>query len=140
MPKRPQKVDVNVPRFNQTLVALLAALAFVIQQPILIGLLAVILAASVWGGPRWSLFSKIYLKVVKPRLGTSHPVELEDAAPPRFAQTLGAVFLGASYLLLFAGQTSVGWAIALLVVALATLAATARICVGCIVYLKVVAR
>lgn len=131
------RVDVNVPRFNQSMVATLVAVAFVIQSPLLVAVTALILAVTRFGGTRWGLFTQAYVRWVRPRL--AGPVETEPAAPPRFAQLLGVVFLGLATGLLAVGWSIVGWVVALGVFALALLAATTRICVGCILYERAVA-
>ena len=133
-------VDVNVPRFNQGLVALLTAAAFVADTPWLVVLTFLILAVSWAWGPRLAPFTRLYVGVIRPRLQPGGPTEVESAAPPRFAQLIGAIFLGSASLALGLGATAVGWALTLIVTALATLAATTRICVGCMIYEKVVAR
>jgi hypothetical protein len=62
------------------------------------------------------------------------PAELEEAAPPRFANTLGFLFLAAASVLLLAGVPPVAWGLALLVSGLALLAAVTGLCVGCELY------
>ncbi len=131
-------VDVNVPRFNQAMVATLVAVAFVIQLPLLVAVTALILAVTRFGGARWGLFTQAYVRWVRPRL--AGPVETEPAAPPRFAQLLGAIFLGRATMRFAVSWSIVAWAVALGVFALALLAATTRICVGCILYELAVAR
>jgi hypothetical protein len=132
------RVDVNVPRFNQAAVAVLVGLAFLLQWWPLVAITAAVLALTRLGGPRLGLFTQTYLRLIRPRL--SSPIETEPAAPPRFSQTLGAIFLGAATLFFATGWTTAGWVISLMVFALATLAAVGRICVGCIFYEKVIAR
>jgi len=127
-------VDINVPRFNQGSVALLTALAFVFDWKALVAATFAILAVSWLGGPRMALFTRMYTGLLRQR----GPKEFEDAAPPRFAQLLGTVFLGVSTFALYAGFEYVGWTVTLLVTALAALAATTRICVGCLIYSRVV--
>ncbi len=129
------QVDVNVPRFNQAMVALLTGLAFVAQWWPLVAAVAAVLAVTRVAGPRYGLFTQAYLRVVKPRL--PGPVETEEAAPPRFAQTLGALFLGTAAALFAFGFAGAGWALTLIVFALAALAAATRICVGCILYSRI---
>ena len=137
-PPAVDRVDVNVPRFNQAAVALLVGLAFLLQWwPLVVFTAAVLLLTRV-GGPRLGLFTQVYLRLLRPRLTGS--VETEPAAPARFSQTLGAIFLGLASLLFVIGWTTAGWAVSLVVFALATLAAVGRICVGCIFYEKVIAR
>jgi hypothetical protein len=133
-------VDVNVPRFNQALVALLAGSAFLFDLPWLVAATFVVLALSWFGGPSVAPFTRLYVGVVRPRLQPRGPTEFELAAPPRFAQLLGAIFLGAATLALALGWSTLGWALVLIVTALAALGATARICVGCLIYEKAVKR
>lgn len=126
------QIDVNIPRFNQAAVALLTAVGFVLQAWPLVAIVFAIVAATRLIGPRYGLFTQLYLRAVRPRL--RGPVETEWAAPPRFSQLLAVLFLGAATLLFVSGATTAGWAVTLLVTVLATMAATARICVGCILY------
>ena len=131
------QVDVNVPRFNQAMVAGLIAVAFVVQWWPLVALVTVVLALTRFAGPDWGLFTQLYRRAVRPRLRGS--VETEPAAPPRFAQLLGTVFLSGATGAFVAGWAVVGWVIALAVFVLAALAATTRLCVGCIIYERAVA-
>lgn len=131
------RVDVNVPRFNQACVAVLTGLAFVIQWWPLVALVAAILALNRFVGPHVGLFTQAYIRLVKPRI--ADVVETEEAAPPRFAQLLGVVFLLVASLLFLAGLTVAGWIVTLSVTALSTLAAATKICVGCIIYEKAIA-
>ena len=133
-------VDVNVPRFNQALVALLTGAAFVFDLPAVVAVTFAVLAISWLGGPSAAPFTRIYVALVRPRFQPDGPTEFEPAAPPRFSQMLGAVFLGAATVALYSGASAVGWTLALIVTALAALAATARVCVGCIIYQKALSR
>ena len=126
------QVDVNVPRFNQACVAVLTGLAFVTQVWVLVPIVAAILALTRFGGPRYGLFTRLYVGLVRPRL--NGPVATEPAGPPRFAQLLGVVFLAIATVLFVVGWMTAGWVVTLMVTALAALAATTRICVGCIIY------
>jgi hypothetical protein len=126
-------VDVNVPRFNQLCVAVLTGLAFVVGWWPLVAVVAAILAATRFGGARFGVFTQTYLKVIKPRWGHGD-VETEPAAPPRFAQLLGVVFLTVASVLFLLGLDMAGWVVTLIVTALATLAAATKICVGCMIY------
>lgn len=127
-------VDVNVPRFNQAMVAGLVGFGFLTQWWPLIGLTAAVLAVTRFAGPRWGLFTRAYLRWIRPRLLGA--VITEESAPPRFAQLLGAVFLALATGFFAIGWSAAGWTVALAVFALALLAATTRICVGCLIYQK----
>ena len=131
-------VDVNIPRFNQAAVALLTAVGFVTGWWPAVAIAWIGVALNRLAGPRWGPFTQAYRRWIRPRL-VDEP-ETEWAAPPRFSQLLAVLFLGTASVLFIAGWTVAGWVVTLMVTALATLAATARICVGCILYEWAVAR
>lgn len=133
-------VDVNIPRLNQAAVAFLTAIAFVIESTFLVVTVFVVLAVSRIAGPRRALFTQIYVNWIRPTVASDRPLEVEPAEPPRFAQLIGTIVLGAASVALVANWAIVGWALTLIVTALAGLAATTRICVGCMLYQKTVAR
>lgn len=126
------RVDVNVPRFNQAVVAVLTGLAFLAQWWPLVAAVAVVLAVTRLAGPEYGLFTQAYVRVIRPRM--SGAVINEDARPPAFAQALGALFLAVATLLFAFGWTAAGWAVTLVVFTLAALVAATRICVGCVLY------
>lgn len=119
-------IDSAIPRFSQALQAVLLGLAFLIDARWVVPALALVMLASVLGGPRWSLFARIHRGL---RLPSAEP---EPAAPPRFSQALGTVFLALGTVGLFAATTGtrpywvVGWGPALAVAVLAAIAATTR--------------
>ena len=133
-----QAVDVNVPRFNQAIVAVLTGTAFILDVQWLVAVVAAVLLVSRIGGPRLAPLTQLYVRVIRPRFVPNRPFELEAAAPPRFAQLLGALLLTAATVLFLFGFTASGWSLALVVTVLAALAASTRICVGCIIYKRVV--
>jgi hypothetical protein len=107
--------------------------AFVVGWRPMAPIVGLVLLLGATFGPRYGPFLRLYADIIKPRL--SPPSELEDPRPPRFAAAVGVAFLAASTLAFAAGQSGVGWALALVVAALAGLAAVTGICVGCEVYL-----
>lgn len=117
-------VDSRLPRFSQAVQALVLAVAFVLDARLVVPIMAVILAAAAFGGPKVNLLAYLYKALPIP------PGEPEPAAPPRFAQTLGTVFLGIGAVGLFALDPKttawwvIGWGPALAVAILAGLAAT----------------
>jgi len=127
-------VDVNVPRFNQAVVALLTAGAFVFQLPVLLAAAFVLLLASRLGGPRFAPVTQLYVRLIRPRLQPEGPTEFEDARPPAFSQWIGGAVTGAALVALALDWSTLGWTLTVLVAVLAALAAAARICVGCLFY------
>jgi len=119
-------IDSAIPRFSQAIQAVLLALAFLVEARWLVPALGLVLLAAVAGGPRWNLLGRIYRGL---NLPSSEP---EPAAPPRFAQLLGTIFLAVATAGLFVADTGtrpywlIGWGAALIVAALAAIAATTR--------------
>lgn len=131
------EVDARVPRAKAAFHAVIPALAFLFDVPLVAGLVGLIMAISVVGGPRLSLFGRLYTQVIRPAFGIAEG-RRDSAAPHRFAEVIGAVMLlvGGS-LLLVGGEGALGvsgWSLVLIVVALAALNAITGICVGCRMY------
>src|SRR5206468_2830189 len=79
-------------------------------------LMALQLALGLTLGRRWCLACVAYFELVQPRFGEG---ELEDARPPRFANLVGVVVLGAAAVADLAGLGLLGAALCLLVADLA---------------------
>lgn len=136
----PAQVDSKVPRGKAAFHTLLPALAFLLDAAtpapagrLLVGATGLAMAISVIGGPRFSILGRLFNQVIRPalRIGPGSP---EDVAPHRFAEAIGAVCLLGAFGLVWVAEAA-GWAIVLLVVALAALNWLAGICVGCQLYL-----
>jgi hypothetical protein len=122
-----------MPRFNQAVLAVALLVGFVFRATWVIPVWGVVLFLGAAFGARYGPFLRLYADVIKPRL--SAPTDLEDPRPPRFAATVGTVFLGAATLALLAGAGGLAWVLALIVAALAALAAVTGLCVGCELYM-----
>jgi hypothetical protein len=129
-------VDARAPRLVQAFVGALALVAFLTGWWPLLALLAAQLAVGVTLGRRWCLPCLFYFEVVQPRFGEG---PIEDARPPRFANVLGTAVLGSASVAHAVGLGTLGWALGLLVAALALLSAATGFCVGCQIY-RAVAR
>ena len=125
-------IDARGPRTNQAVIGSLALLAFVFDLDWLVGVLALQLALGLALGRRFCLPCLFYFELIQPRLGEGR---IEDARPPRFANMVGLLFLGAATVAFVAGLPGLGWALALVVAVLALLAAASGLCVGCEAYL-----
>ena len=124
-------IDSRAPRFNQATVGLLALLAVLTGWWLVLGLLAAQLAVGLTFGRRYCLPCLAYFELVQPRFGEG-PVE--DSRPPRFANMVGALVLGAAAIAYALGAATAGAALGLLVAGLALLAAATGLCAGCEVY------
>ena len=129
-------IDARAPRFNQLVVAAGSLIAVLSGFWPLLALLGTQLAVSVLFGRKYCLPCVFYFEVVQPRFGEG---ELEDSRAPRFANIIGAVFLLSAAAFSAAGQLIIGAVLGSIVAALAGLAVSTGLCVGCEVY-KVLAR
>jgi uncharacterized protein DUF4395 len=125
-------IDSRAPRVSQAFIGSLALLAFVLDTEWLIAVLALQLVVGLTFGRQYCLPCLFYFEVLQPRLGEGR---LEDARPPRFANIIGASFLGTATLAFVLGAEGLGWGLSLTVSGLALLAATSGVCVGCETYL-----
>ncbi len=129
------RVDTHLLKFSQAWTVGLTALAFAAQWRwlALVAALCLLISAAV---PDVGPFRLLYRYVALPlRLLRPRIVE-DDPAPHRFAQGVGATFLIAASALLFLapGAAAVGWALDLIVFALALVNLTVGFCAGCFVY------
>jgi ABC-type uncharacterized transport system permease subunit len=127
-------LDAHLLKFSQACTVTLSALAFILQQPIIVAIAAACLAISA-AVPAASPFRLLYRGVVVPLHLLKPRIVEDDPAPHRFAQAIGAVFLIASILLLFLTTAHIaGWTLDLIVFALSGLNFSVGFCAGCFVY------
>lgn len=124
-------IDSRAPRFNQAVIGLLALAGVVTGWWPLFALGALQLVLSLALGRRWCLACLLYFELVQPRLGEG---TLEDSRPVRFANQVGAAFLTAATLAGALGWVTLALLLGGLVAALALLAASTGLCVGCLMF------
>ncbi len=134
----PTPIDPRGPRFNQAVLAAGLLGGFLLDVEAVAPVFAVVLLLGAALSPRYGPFLRLYAEVIRPRLAP--PAELEDPRPPRFAAAVGVAFLVAGTVAFAAGAEGVGWALALIVAALAGLAAVTGLCLGCEVYVLLARR
>ena len=131
-----KKLDKSALKFNQGAIVLLIALAFLFNLPLLVAfVMIVMITGTIY--PQAGLFKLTYKHIAKP-LGIIKPnIVEEDSSQHRFAQGLGGIFLLASYIaLVFNPGYLGGWALALIVLALAFINLTMNFCLGCFIYFQ----
>lgn len=127
-----RSIDPRGQRFGAAVSAAILGIAFAAGLPWLAVLVGVNLAVSAAFGTRLFLPVRAWPLVRRAlRLGAAEP---EHEYPPRFAQALGATFLGLAGLAFLVGATPIGWLLAGAVAALQVLLAATGICVGCRLY------
>lgn len=132
-------IDPRGPRFGAALMTLLLAATVLAgtstTASILLGVAVALFALGAVRGAQGTVQGWLFVTLVQPRLAP--PTELEDPAPPRFAQRLGLVITGLGLLLgLAVTPVAVPVAAAVALVA-AFLNAAFDVCLGCQVYLVI---
>lgn len=128
------RVDTHLAKFSQACTVLFTGLAFLLNQPVIVLIAAILLVLAVIA-PVVSPFRLLYrgiflpLHILRPRM-----VE-DDPAPHRFAQGIAATFLIASTLVLSLTKIAlVGWSLDLIIFVLVSTNLTVGFCAGCFVY------
>lgn len=124
-------IDSWAPRANQATIGLLTVLAFLVDWWPLLAILAAQLLIGLRFGRRYCLPCLAYFELIQPRIGEG---PIEDSRPPRFANQVGLGVLSAASAAHLIGLETMGWVLGLVVAALALLAATTGLCVGCELY------
>ena len=131
------QIDPRGPRFGGAITTVVVALALLLQGTALGTALVVwqtiVFALGAFVGLQAQPYGIVFRTLNRPRLGA--PKELEDAAPPRFAQLCGVIFTAVALVGIVTGLsllTTVALAMAL---AAAFLNAAFNFCLGCEMYL-----
>jgi hypothetical protein len=131
------RIDPRGPRFAATLTTVLLAVALLSSSTALtVSLLAaqaVLFAIGALTGIQNTPYGWLFRTFVRPRLGA--PGELEDAAPPRFAQAVGLGFAVLALVGYLSGAALLGAVATGAALAAAFLNAAFDFCLGCEVYL-----
>jgi disulfide bond formation protein DsbB len=140
-PRTAVGIDPRGPQLTAGITAVVLVVVLLLPSPwaaVLTGVQAVLFAIGATRGVQHTPHAWLFRTAVRPRL--SAPDELEDPAPPRFAQAVGLAFTVVALLALLIGQSVSGVtvlaqvAIGFALVA-ALLNAVFRFCLGCELYL-----
>jgi hypothetical protein len=131
------QIDPRGQRFAATLTVIVLAVALVAAPSTLtvalLGFQTLVFFVGGWAGPASTPYAWVFRRFVRPRLGAAK--ELEDVAPPRFAQLVGLGFgtlalIGYAVGLPLLGSIAAGFALGA-----AFLNAAFGLCLGCEMYL-----
>jgi hypothetical protein len=131
------RVDPRGPRFGAVITSLVLVVVLLTIPTMFAGALlaaqTVVFALGAFIGLSSHPYGIVFRKVVRPRLAP--PGELEDAAPPRFAQGVGFGFAIVGLIGLVAGVAPLAYLAIGLALAAAFLNAAFNFCLGCEMYL-----
>jgi hypothetical protein len=128
------QLDPRGPRFAAALTSVVLILVLATGWGWLAVAQAVVFAVTA-ADPRRGPYALIYRTLVAPRLGPT--AEREDAAPVRFAQLVGFVFLAVASIGYLSGATTLGVVFAAFGLLAAFLNAAFGLCLGCEAYLAI---
>lgn len=132
-------IDPRGPRFGAAITVVVLAVALVTIPSVLAVVLlvwqAIAFGAASFFGIQAQPYGILYRASLAPRLGP--PQELEDAAPPRFAQQVGLVFVLVALVGLAFSLPVVAYVATAFALAAAFLNAAFNFCLGCEIYLLV---
>jgi len=127
------RIDPRGPRFGALVTMVVFAVVLATGSAWLLAAQAVVFAVGAIFGVGYSPYGLIYKWLVRPRL--KPPAELEDAAPPRFAQAVGLVISIVGIIGFAVGLRPLGLIAAALGLVAAVLNGVFGICLGCELYL-----
>ena len=131
------QIDPRGPRFGGAITTVVIAIALIAQGTTLGTALVVwqtlVFALGALVGLQAQPYGILFRRLIRPRLAP--PAELEDAAPPRFAQAVGLAFLVVALIASLTGVTVVATVAIALALAAAFLNAAFDFCLGCEMYL-----
>ena len=129
---RRTQVDPRGPRFGAAVTTVVLAAALVLigstAGTVLIAWQTLVFALGALVGLHAQPYGVVFRRVIRPRLAP--PAELEDAAPPRFAQAVGLVFLVVALVAALTGVTVVATVAVAFALAAAFLNAAFGFCLG----------
>ena len=129
-------IDPRGPRFAAGLASVvLAAVLLLPSGPatLLTAVQLVLFGIGALRGVQATPQARVFRTWIRPRLAA--PTELEDPAPPRFAQVVGLLFASVALLAFLVGMTTVGQVAIGLALVAALLNAVLGLCLGCELYL-----
>lgn len=127
------QIDPRGPRFAAALTTFALCAVLISGSGVLLAVQTAVFALGAFAGLRYAPYGWLYRIAVQPRLGP--PAELEDARPPRFAQSVGFAFGLVGTVGYLAGAPWLGLTATALALAGAFLNTVFDYCLGCEIYL-----
>ena len=130
----PAGIPAPIVKLNRWALVIGISTAFVLQQPLLTTLLFLVVASAALFGRRGSLIFAAGSRLFKRRNAAALAADqYDDRRVMRFNNAVAAVMLGGAQIAFVFGASTLGWVLALAVVAAAAVA-LAGFCVGCYIY------
>lgn len=128
-------IDPRGPRFGAVITTVVLAVVLLTGNGWLLAVQTVVFALGAFSGLRYAPYGYLYRTFVRPRL--TKPSELENPAPPTFAQGVGFGFAAIGTIGYLSGVPALGLVFTAFALAAAFLNAAFDFCLGCEVYLLI---
>lgn len=132
-----EQIDPRGPRFGGAVTTVVLALALILvgttAGTVLVAWQTIVFALGALVGLHAQPYGIVFRRFVRPRL--SPPAEMEDTAPPRFAQLVGLIFMVVALVASLTGVTVVASVAIAFALAAAFLNAAFDFCLGCEMFL-----
>ena len=129
-------IDARGPRFAASITTLVLAIALVTQNAWVLALQGLVFLIGAVRGPQFTPYGLIFKSLIKPRLKKEAPTE--DVRPPKFAQSVGFIFVLVGTIGAFTGLEIVFTVATGFALGAAFLNAAFNYCLGCEIYLLLV--
>jgi hypothetical protein len=129
------KVDPRGQRFSAALTVAVLVAVLITGSVWLLAAQAAVFGIGAFLGLRYAPYGLVYRALVRPRLGP--PKEMEEEAPPRFAQGVGFAFSVVAIVGYATGLTPLGVVAVALALVAAFLNAAFGLCLGCEMYVMI---
>ena len=127
------QIDPRGPRFGALITTVVLVAVLITSSAWLLAAQAMVFGIGAVLGLRYAPYGLVYRRLIRPRLGP--PQELEDEAPPRFAQGVGLAFAVIGVIGYATGTTLLGIVATALALVAAFLNGAFGLCLGCELYL-----
>ena len=129
-------VDRTAIKTNQFFVILLSLGAFILNEPVIAFILALIMVSGAFF-PRLAVFQLFYQRVIKPAGWIKPELINEVSNPHQFASAMGGTIVTLSTILILSFELPfVGWGLILIVALLALTNLVLGFCMGCFIYFQ----
>jgi len=129
------QIDPRGPRFGALITTGVLVIVLITSSAWLLAAQAVVFGVGAVFGLRYAPYGVIFRALIRPRLGP--PEELEDEAPPRFAQGVGLLMAVIGVVGYATGLTPLGIVASALALIAAFLNGAFGLCLGCELYLLI---
>jgi hypothetical protein len=129
------QIDPRGPRFGALITTGVLVIVLITSSAWLLAAQAAVFAIGAVFGLRYAPYGLVFRALIRPRLGP--PKELEDEAPPRFAQGVGLLMAVIGVIGYATGLTPLGVVASALALIAAFLNGAFGLCLGCELYLLI---